>query len=149
MKLTTRSSVSGAWRASFETQVRPSVAICQRSLSSTSATATLNLLRSRAVSDRTNWRFPFREPFSGKRRLTRQTPTVTVLGSRFQVLASRPPLRPPLALALEGAAGLPPAPARAAAADPPVAGGRSTRGSGRRGRRAPAGPDRALGPPPQ
>src|SRR3990170_2799843 len=59
------------------TQEMPSETICQRSWSSTSATATLNLLCSRAMSDLTTCRLSLSEWFWGRRSQTRQRPTVT------------------------------------------------------------------------
>src|SRR3990170_651505 len=61
------------------TQEMPSETICQRSWSSTSATATLNLLCSRAMSDLTTCRLSLSEWFWGRRSQTRQRPTVTAL----------------------------------------------------------------------
>src|SRR3972149_1377800 len=53
----------------------PSETICQRSWSSTSATATLNLLCSRAMSDLTTCRLSLSEWFWGRGSQTRQRPT--------------------------------------------------------------------------
>src|SRR3972149_4711284 len=62
-------------RRSLEMALMPMVMSCQSSLSSTSATATSNLLRTRLMMDLSTCRFPLRERFSGRRRLTWATPT--------------------------------------------------------------------------
>src|SRR3990172_7937134 len=76
----------------------PSETICQRSWSSTSATATLNLLCSRAMSDLTTCRLSLSEWFWGRRSQTRQRPTVTPIpplfpGTGNKELGTRLPLR--------------------------------------------------------
>src|SRR3990172_9830325 len=98
MKATTLDITWWACRSSLLTQVMPSAAICQRSFSSISAAATLNLLWTRASSDFTTCRLPFSEWFSGSRSHTRSKPTVIAtlhpsLLVRFLVPASRLLLR--------------------------------------------------------
>src|SRR3990172_4112835 len=77
MKATTLDIIWWACPSLVVTQLMPSDANCQRSWSSTSATATLNLLCSRAMSDLTTCRLSLSEWFWGRRSQTRQRPTVT------------------------------------------------------------------------
>src|SRR3989304_6250584 len=77
MKAMTLAIIWGACPSLLLTQLMPREAICQRSWSSTSAMATLNLLCTRAMSDLTTCRLSLSEGFSGRRSQTRQRPTVT------------------------------------------------------------------------
>src|SRR3972149_82674 len=98
MKATTLDITWWAWPSLVVTQEMPSETICQRSWSSTSATATLNLLCSRAMSDLTTCRLSLSEWFWGRRSQTRQRPTVTPIpplfpGTGNKELGTRLPLR--------------------------------------------------------
>src|SRR3990172_8276723 len=77
MKATTLDIIWWACPSLVVTQLMPSDANCQRSWSSTSAMATLNLLCTRAMSDLTTCRLSLSEWFWGRRSQTRQRPTVT------------------------------------------------------------------------
>src|SRR6202162_4731238 len=66
--------ISSACLLSALTQATPITADCQRSWSSTSATATLKVLRSRDVSERTTWRLSLSEALSGTWRVTVSVP---------------------------------------------------------------------------
>src|SRR3970282_1309052 len=76
MKATTLYITWWAGLSLVVTQEMPSETICQRSWSSTSATATLNLLCSRAMSDLTTCRLSLSEGFWGRRSQTRDVPAV-------------------------------------------------------------------------
>src|SRR3990170_5263029 len=91
MKATTLAITWWAWLSLVVTQEMPSETICQRSWSSTSATATLNLLCSRAMSDLTTRRLSLSEWFWGRRSQTRQRPTVTSTPSLFPGTGNKEP----------------------------------------------------------
>src|SRR5919202_4986191 len=81
MKCTTFESISLAWRGSSLTHTMPSVATCHASCVSTSATATLNRLRTRWATDLTTIRLPLSELFSAMCSSMRATPTCIVMSA--------------------------------------------------------------------
>src|SRR5438132_12352979 len=72
--------ISSAWRLLELMQATPMIADCQRSRSPTSATATLKVWRSRAVRERTTWRFSLSEVLVGTCRLMVRVPTTIASG---------------------------------------------------------------------
>src|ERR1700738_1304362 len=67
-RCTCASTLSTCWLLLL-TQLTPNMAICQLSCSSTSAIATSNWLRTRAIKDLITWRFSFKEWHPGRRKV--------------------------------------------------------------------------------